>query len=330
VVPNLAVIEDIKRRGGHDILYIGSVNGVEKKMTEKEGVKYVGVHVGKLRRYFSWQNFLDIVKVPMGFVEAIRALKEFKADVVFSKGGYVSVPVALAARALKIPLIVHESDVSVGLANSLCFKFANKICLSFEETKNYLNPKLQKKAVVTGSPIRAHNGNKELGLKFCGFDKHRPVLLVMGGSQGAMQINKLVDEGLDDLLKKFQIIHIRGRGNLNIGIKSKGYAQFEYVDKELFDLYAAANLVVTRGGANSLFELAYLKKKSLIIPLATGRGEQSLNAEVLAGKLGWSILSGNMVKGDFVNAIIMAEKNNMNKSYSVENGTIQIVDLILK
>jgi len=299
-------------------------------MMEKEGVQYAGVHVGKLRRYFSWQNFLDIVKVPMGFLEAINVLKKFRAEVVFSKGGYVSVPVALAARALKIPIIVHESDVSVGLANSLCFKFADLICLSFSETKKYLSLKLQKKVVVTGSPIRKIHGNKDAGLKFCGFDNYRPVLLVMGGSQGAMQINKIVDESLDELLKKFQIVHIRGRGNLNIGIKSRGYAQFEYIDKELFDVYAAADLVVTRGGANSLFELAYMKKKALIIPLNTGRGEQNLNAEVFAGKLGWSVLSGNMLKGDFINAVMMAEKNNMNKTADIENGTTQIVDLILK
>jgi len=135
-------------------------------MMEKEGVQYAGVHVGKLRRYFSWQNFLDIVKVPMGFLEAINVLKKFRAEVVFSKGGYVSVPVALAARALKIPIIVHESDVSVGLANSLCFKFADLICLSFSETKKYLSLKLQKKVVVTGSPIRKIHGNKDAGLKF--------------------------------------------------------------------------------------------------------------------------------------------------------------------
>ncbi len=299
-------------------------------MISKIGVKYAGVHVGKLRRYFSFQNFVDLFKVPVGFFQSLKVLRDFRPDVVFSKGGYVSVPVVFASKLLGVPVVVHESDVSVGLANKMAFTVAKRICLSFVETKKYLGKRLLKKVVVTGSPIRDLRGDSSSGLKFCGFDKHRPVLLVMGGSQGANQINKLVEENIYELLKKFQIVHVRGKGNLNIGLNYPGYKQFEYIDKELFDVYAASDLVVTRGGANSLLELASLKKKVLVIPLATGRGEQKLNAKALSGKFGWSVLSGNISNEEFLSSVMMTARNKLNSGASVENGTKQIVDLILK
>lgn len=199
---------------------------------EKLGIDFEGITCGKLRRYFSWENFLDFFRVPIGIVQAYKILKRYKPVVVFSKGGYVSFPVTVAAWKLKIPVILHESDVVPGLANRLSMKFARKICISFEETKNYLSKKLLKKTVYTGNPVRKSifEGSREKGLKFTGLNEYRPIILVMGGSQGATQINKLVRSTLDELLKKFQIIHIAGRGNIDIGIHKTGYKQYEYID----------------------------------------------------------------------------------------------------
>ncbi len=297
------------------------------------GVRYEGVSCGKLRRYFSVENFVDAFRVPVGFFQAKKLLKEFEPDVVFSKGGYVSVPVVMAARWLKIPVIVHESDISPGLANKICFKFAKKICVSFEETLVYLPKKLLKKAEYTGSPVRGEilKGDAEAGYRFTGFDKHRPVLLMIGGSQGAAQINDLVRASLDELTKKFQVVHIVGKGNLDIGVNKRGYVQYEFLGRELADVYAISEMVVTRGGANVLAELALLKKKVLIIPLSTqaSRGDQEENAHLFVRKFGWSMISGNISREDFIENIGLTFNNNLSYDNKYKNGLKAIVDIIL-
>jgi len=303
-------------------------------MAEKAGVRYEGVSCGKLRRYFSFENIIDVFRVPVGIFQARKVLKEFKPDVLFSKGGYVSVPVVIAASRLKIPIIVHESDISPGLANKICFRFANKICLSFEETKAYIPKKFGKKIVVTGSPVRLDllNGDSEKGYKFTGFDKHRPVILIMGGSQGAEQINELVRASLDELIKKFQIVHIVGKGNLDISVHKKGYVQYEFLSEQLKDIYSMSEMVVSRGGANSLAELALLKKRVLVIPLgeSASRGEQTGNAQLFVRKFGWSLLGGDIAREDFIDNIILTYGNEQNQDVPFENGLKKIVDLILK
>jgi len=330
----MAVIEEIRKRGGAEILYIGSKGGVEAGMMERVGVPFVGVHCGKLRRYFSWKNFVDILKVPTGIIQAYKALKEFSPDVVFSKGGYVAVPVVIAARILKLPVISHESDVSPGLANKISFKFSKQICLSFEETKSFLSKSLLKKVIVTGNPVRESilQGNAESGHKFTGLDMHRPVILVMGGSLGAKQINDLVRDSLNELLKRYQVVHITGKGNLDLGVHKEGYRQYEFLDEPLKDIFAMSEMVVSRGGANSLFELALMQKKVLIIPLAlhASRGEQIANAQVFVRKFGWSMISGNIVANEFLKTIDYAFNNDINKSAKVVNGTSLIVDIINK
>ncbi|MFH1284715.1 MAG: undecaprenyldiphospho-muramoylpentapeptide beta-N-acetylglucosaminyltransferase [Candidatus Peregrinibacteria bacterium] len=332
VIPNLSVIEDLRKKKA-ELLYIGSMDGVEKKMIEKAGVRYEGVACGKFRRYFSWQNFVDVFKVPAGFFQAKRVLKEFSPDVLFSKGGFVSVPVVLAASRLKIPIIAHESDISPGLANKICFRFAKKICLSFEETRSYIPKKFAKKIVVTGMPIREWiaDGERERGYKFTGLNDYRPVIVVMGGSLGARQINELVRASLDELLKRFQVVHIAGKGNLDIGVNKKGYVQYEYLDEQLKDVYAICDMAVTRGGANSLAELAFLKKKALVIPLGgeASRGEQVLNARAFVRRFGWSMISGDITREDFINNVEMAFNNEFNDSEKFKNGTGEIVKLIL-
>ncbi|MFA6917663.1 MAG: undecaprenyldiphospho-muramoylpentapeptide beta-N-acetylglucosaminyltransferase [Candidatus Gracilibacteria bacterium] len=334
VIPNLAVIEDLRKREISEIKYIGSKNGPEKKLIEKAGIDYEGISCGKLRRYFSWENFVDVFRVPVGIFQAYQILKKYRPEIVFSKGGYVSFPVTIAAWKLGVPVILHESDVVPGLSNKLSMKFAKKICVSFEETKNYLPKKLLKKVVVTGNPVResVFGGDHLAGYKFTGLNEHRPVILAMGGSQGAAQINNLVRSSLDGLLKKFQIIHVVGRGNLDIGIHKTGYKQYEYIDDNLKDVYAITELVVSRGGANSLAEIALLKKKAVILPLsmAGSRGDQIENSRIFVRKFGWAMLSGNVSGQDFVDSIFLAFHNQTEiHGNEILNGTEAIVDLIL-
>lgn len=334
MVPNLAIIEELKKGKNVEILYIGSSDGIEKKLVEKFNIPYKGVYCGKFRRYFSLKNFVDPFKIPVGIVQAYRALKSFGADVVFSKGGFVSFPVVVAARFLKIPVIVHESDITPGLSNKLCFRFANKICLSFEDTKAYISKSFHKKIIFTGPPVRESIllGDKEKGYKFTSLNKFRPVILVIGGSQGSEQINELVRASLSELLKKYQIVHIVGRGNLDISTHENGYFQYEYLDEPLKDVYAICEMVVSRGGANSLAELALLKKKVMIIPISSpaSRGEQVSNSTFFARKFGWSLIYGELTREDFIKNVKLAFDNQTNLSYKFVNGTKKIVNLILK
>lgn len=334
MIPNMAIIEELRERKIVEIKYVGSKNGPEKRLVERAGIDFEGITCGKLRRYFSLENFVDFFRVPVGIVQAYKILKQYQPAVVFSKGGYVSFPVTVAAWKLKIPVILHESDVVPGLANRLSMKFAKKICISFEETKNYLSKKLLKKTVFTGNPVRESifGGNREEGLKFVGLNEHRPIILAMGGSQGALQINTLIRSALDELLKKFQVIHIAGRGNLDIGIHKTGYKQYEYLDENLKDIYAVTDIVISRGGANSLTEIGLLKKKAVIIPLSTegSRGDQIENSRIFVRKFGWSMLSGNVSQQDFIDAIFLAFDNPTKISGDeIPNGRNTIVDLIL-
>ena len=279
VTPNIAILPRLKALD-YDIHYIGSYEGIEKKLIEDFNIPYYGISTGKLRRYFDPKNFSDPFRVMKGYAEARRHLKKIKPDVVFSKGGFVSVPVVRAAASLKIPCIIHESDMTPGLANKLCIPVAKKICCNFPETMQDLPAD---KAVLTGSPIREElrRGKKEAGLKLCGFDSLRPVILVIGGSQGAANVNAAVREALDELLKDFQIAHICGPGKMdNVLLVKPGYKQFEYVKSDLKDLFAMADVVISRAGANAICELLALQKPNLLIPLMTGsRGDQILNAQ---------------------------------------------------
>lgn len=279
VTPNLALLPSLKELG-YDIQYIGSYNGIEKKLVTDCHIPYHGISSGKLRRYFSWQNFTDPFRVLKGFQEAKSLMKSLKPDVVFSKGGFVSVPVVMAAKGCKIPVIIHESDLTPGLANKLAMPSATKICCNFPETLDHL-PK--EKAILTGSPIRQElfTGDADAARRFCHLTKDKPVLLIVGGSLGSVAVNKAVRGILDDLLKDFQIIHLCGKNNVDTSLKNKeGYVQFEYVQKELKDIFALSDLVISRAGANAICELLALHKPNLLIPLSAkaSRGDQVLNA----------------------------------------------------
>ena len=280
VTPNLALLPALKERG-FEVRYIGSKAGMEKALVEKAGIPYDGISSGKLRRYFDPKNFSDPFRVLKGLGEARKLLKQYKPDVIFSKGGFVAVPVVLAARRLKIPVIIHESDMTPGLANKICIPCAKKICCNFPETAKSLPAG---KAVVTGCPIRREllSGSRSAGLDFAGFTAAKPVILIIGGSLGSVAVNQAVRNILPELLKDFQVAHICGKGNLDPElVGTPGYVQYEYVSEPLKDLFAMADLVISRAGANAICELLALRKPNILIPLpaSASRGDQILNAD---------------------------------------------------
>ncbi len=290
VTPNIALMPELK---AHDfqISYIGSHTGMEREMIEETGTPYYGISTGKLRRYFDLKNFTDPFRIIKGFFEAVSHLKKIRPDVVFSKGGFVAVPVVLAAKVLKIPCVIHESDMTPGLANKICIPTAAKICCNFPETVKYLPAD---KAVLTGSPIRQELlvGDKAKGLAFCGFDDSKPVILIMGGSLGAVAVNEAVRAILPELLKKYQVIHLCGKGKTEPSLDgTPGYVQYEFIKDELRDLMAASDLIISRAGANAICEFLALRKPNILIPLPAGasRGDQILNAESFQ-KQGFSYL----------------------------------------
>ena len=279
VTPNIALMGRLKEQG-YQISYIGSYNGIEKTLIEELGIPYYGISSGKLRRYFDLKNFTDPFRVLKGFSEARKLLKQLKPDVVFSKGGFVTVPVVVAAGRLKIPAIIHESDMTPGLANKLCIPSAVKVCCNFPETKAHLP---EGKAVVTGTPIRPEllQGDADKGRAFTGFTSEKPVIMIIGGSLGAQAVNDAVRRILPELLKDFQVVHLCGKGKKADSKNDlKGYVQYEYIESELADLFAMADIVISRAGANAICELQALKKPNLLIPLSANasRGDQILNA----------------------------------------------------
>lgn len=280
VTPNIALLPRLKELG-YDIHYIGSYEGMEKKLIKDCGIPYYGISSGKLRRYFDIKNFSDPFKVLKGYGQARKLLKKLKPDVVFSKGGFVSVPVVFAAKHCHIPAIIHESDITPGLANKLAIPNAYKVCCNFPETLKYLPAD---KAILTGSPIRSEllSGNRQHALDYCHLTDDKPVILVVGGSSGSLFINEIVRGILPELLKTYQIIHLCGKGNLDKSLHgTAGYAQFEYANQELSDMFALADIVISRAGANSICELLALHKPNILIPLSANasRGDQILNAK---------------------------------------------------
>jgi len=288
VAPNLALVPSL-RATGYEVHYIGSHTGIERDLVEAEGIPYYGISSGKLRRYMSIKNISDIFRVCKGLADAVKVLRKIRPDIVFSKGGFVVVPVVAAARLLKIKTIIHESDMTPGLANKLAMPFATKVCVSFPETMEHV-PK--GKGTHTGTPLRAElfAGNRAKGVALFNETAYdtRPILLVTGGSQGAEAINRAVREALPQILERFRVIHLCGKGNLS-GITLPSYVEIEYGDMP--DIYAAADIVISRAGANTIFELLALGKPNVLIPLPReqSRGDQLLNAATLERK-GFSVV----------------------------------------
>ena len=219
VTPNLALIPALKQQG-YDIIYIGSEQGMEKGLIEKANITYYGIPTGKLRRYLSAKNITDIFRVVSGIKQATALIKKIKPDIVFSKGGFVAVPVVLGAKFNKVPVIIHESDMTPGLANRIAMPFAKKVCTTFPETLEYIT---KGKGVNTGTPIRKElfEGKKEKGLKICGFTEQKPIIMMMGGSLGSVKINVQLRGALPTLLNDFQLVHICGKGNFDKKLENK-------------------------------------------------------------------------------------------------------------
>ena len=290
ITPNIALLPELEK-AGYEVFYIGSYDGMEKRLMADYHIPYYGIATGKFRRYFDLKNFSDPFRVLKGFSEARKILKELQPDVVFSKGGFVSVPVVRAAASLKIPCVIHESDMTPGLANKLCIPVARKVCCNFPETLQYLP---EDKAVLTGSPIRREllQGDRLTGLNFTGLSAAKPIIMVIGGSLGAANVNKAVRDALPKLLEDFQVVHLCGKDKIdNLLLNTPGYKQFEYIKAELKDIFAMADVVISRAGANAICELLALKKPNILIPLpaASSRGDQLLNAASFEAQ-GYSIV----------------------------------------
>jgi UDP-N-acetylglucosamine--N-acetylmuramyl-(pentapeptide) pyrophosphoryl-undecaprenol N-acetylglucosamine transferase len=337
VTPNLALIPELIKEGW-EIHYIGTDDGIEKKLIPSDKVIYHSIKAGKLRRYLNVKNFTDPFRVLYGMGQAAGIIREIKPNIIFSKGGFVSVPVAIGGWMNRIPVIIHESDITPGLANRIASPFALKICTNFSELADkYSN----KKWIYTGTPIRKEifNGRLETGLNICGFSKDKPVIMVMGGSLGSRNLNKLIREILPELLKDFQVVHICGKGNLDeksTGIK--GYKQFEYISDEQPHIFKMASIIISRAGANSIFEILILKIPNILIPLSAkaSRGDQILNARSFEKK-GYSkvIIEDDIDSKAMYKSIIDLYKNRdvyikkMN-SNTIPDGTKEVMKLINK
>lgn len=335
VTPNIALLPRLKELN-YDIHYIGSYNGIEKELIEQFGIPYHGISTGKLRRYFSVQNFTDPFRVLKGMNDAKKLVKILKPDVIFSKGGFVSVPVVLAGKKCKVPTIIHESDMTPGLANKISIPSATKVCCNFPETLGHLP---EGKAVLTGSPIRQEllSGDKFKAREFLNFKSDKPVIMVVGGSLGAVAVNNAVRAILPELLKSYQVIHLCGKGKVDESLKGiEGYAQFEYIKEELKDLFALTDIVISRAGANAICELLALHKPNLLIPLSANasRGDQILNARSFE-RQGFSVV---LEEEELTDDVLLSAINHLyenRESYvdtmkrsSQQNSIDTIIDLI--
>ena len=285
MLPHIAVLDALHKRGEHvEVLYVGSKKGPEQSYAREWGIPYKSIPVGKWRRYFDWKNLTDPLKVGAGVIKSLWIIQRFKPDVIFSKGGFVSVPVLLAGHVLRVPIIIHDSDAVPGLTTRLTARWATKICLGYEAAAVYLPQKVQSKIVVTGIPIRKEllKANAATGRKLAHFNAKKPIVLIMGGSLGAAIINEAVQKALPKLTKLAQIVHITGRGKSSLRARGN-YQLYDYMGDELVGFYAMADVVVTRAGANSLAELETLGKPMILIPLGrnVSHGDQVVNAEVL-------------------------------------------------
>lgn len=335
VTPHLALIPHLQEKG-YEIHYIGTEKGMEReKMASVPGVTYHAVKSGKLRRYFSWQNFTDPFRVIAGAFQASHVIGKLKPDVVFSKGGFVAVPVVFGAWVHHVPVLCHESDLTPGLANKLCKPFAKKIATTFPECAAALG----EKAEMTGTPLRPElfRGDRTKGLQLLHFDGSKPVLLMMGGSSGAQAVNKALREALPNLTDTFDVAHICGKGNLDASLEgTAGYTQVEFLDADLPDALAAADLVLSRAGSNALCEFQALAKPLLLVPYPKGasRGDQILNAQSYEKRgLCRVLLQENMTADTLTDALMKtwAEKEQLAaavKAAPPADGTKRVLEMI--
>ncbi|HDR4723285.1 undecaprenyldiphospho-muramoylpentapeptide beta-N-acetylglucosaminyltransferase [Bacillus cereus group sp. Sample62] len=334
VMINMVLIPKFMEKGW-GVEYIGSQNGIEKLLVQN--VKYNSISTGKLRRYWDWENFKDPFKIIKGCIQSYKLMKRIKPDVIFSAGGFVSVPVVIGAWMNKVPVIIREPDSTLGLANKIALPFTTKLCTTFPQTG--ANVRNEKKVYV-GPIVREEieRGNILRGRSYCKFQQDKPVLLIMGGSQGAQWINDMVRKSLEKLLLNFNIVHMCGKGKVDSSIGMEGYMQFEYIGDELPHILNMASVVVSRAGSTAISELLFLKKPMLLIPLtnSSSRGDQVLNAEYFS-RQGYAevLLQDRISTNVFIHAVNKLHTNkeryiqNMN-GYKKTNdeGIHQLIDII--
>jgi len=323
---------------GWDVSYIGSIKGIESELISNvDHVDYHGISTGKLRRYMSVENFKDPFRIVKGVFEAYSLIRKIKPDVVFSKGGFVSVPVVIGAKLNNVPIIIHESDITPGLANKIALPLATKVCVTFPETLEHIK---NDKATYVGAIIRdeLRAGNAARGRSLLKFVNSKPIILVMGGSLGSKKINGTIRNNLSQLLKQYQVVHICGKDQIDPSIHLDGYQQFEYIHDELSDVIASADVVVTRAGSNSIFEFLALHKPMLLIPLsrAASRGDQILNAQSFQ-KAGYAevLLEEELTDESFIKSLELLLSNRLqivdNMAKHDHSSTIdQVIELIQK
>lgn len=337
VTPHFALLDYFKDND-IDVHYIGSKNGIEKQIVEAIDLPYNGISSGKLRRYFDWKNFTDPFRIIAGFFQSIAYLNKIKPELIFSKGGFVSVPVVLAGWLLRIPVVVHESDMTPGLANKISKPFCKKILTTFEETIKYLPAD---KGVFTGSPVREDlkSGNKLSGYALTGFNSDKPIIMMMGGSIGSVKINTELRKSLPTLLENFQVIHLCGKNNTDHSLDNlTGYKQYEFVSKELKDFFAITDIMLSRAGSNAINEFLFLEIPSLLVPLSrsASRGDQILNANAFE-KQGFSKV---IQEEDLTSESLIEGLNELNtnkdqylaaiQSGTATNGAKNVFDVLMK
>ena len=334
VTPHMAILPHLLKEG-YDVHYIGTENGIEHQMMNLPGVTYHAVKSGKLRRYFDWQNFIDPFRVIAGAFQSARLMGKLKPDVCFSKGGFVSVPVVVGAWLHRVPVVCHESDLTPGLANKICSKFARRVATTFPECAKALGAK----GVFTGTPMRPQlfSGTREKGLQLTGFSGDKPILLMMGGSIGAQRVNEALRAALPKLLETMDVLHLTGKGNLDESLNTlPGYRQFEFLSDDLPDALACADLVLSRAGSNAICEFQALKKPMLLVPYPKGasRGDQILNAESFRQRgLCHVLAQENMTADTLYDAILALRKDQDNLIRNLTqappaDGTLPVLRLI--
>ncbi|WP_072729922.1 undecaprenyldiphospho-muramoylpentapeptide beta-N-acetylglucosaminyltransferase [Paenibacillus sp. NAIST15-1] len=335
VAVNLALIPKFINRGW-EVRYIGSRHGIEAELiVGLDGVEYCKIATGKLRRYWDWNNVKDPFRVLKGTWQAYQYIRTYQPEVVFSKGGFVTVPVVIGAWLNRVPVIIHESDLTPGLANRMALPFATKVCVTFPETIEHVK---QRKSIYVGAVVRSELllGSRSRGLNACGFTRTKPVLLFMGGSQGSKRLNERIRSSLPKLLQQYQIIHLCGKGNIDPSITYRGYRQYEYMKEELGDALAAADLVISRAGSNAIFEYLKLQIPMLLIPLSmkASRGDQIQNARSFQSAGYCHVLLEEEMEGSaFIEAIhsayankeVMREKM---RHYRQDDAIEQLLDVI--
>jgi UDP-N-acetylglucosamine--N-acetylmuramyl-(pentapeptide) pyrophosphoryl-undecaprenol N-acetylglucosamine transferase len=335
VVPCMPVIERLRARGS-DITFVGSRSGLEERLIAPLGIRYRAIATGKLRRYWSLENVRDVGRIVGGVAGAWRMLGELKPNLVFSKGGFVSFPVVFAAWLRRVPVVAHESDLTPGLANRLALPFVDVVCTTFAETR-FGRSRVPR--VHTGTPLRPTllTASAERGRRAVDVPLGMPVLLVVGGSLGAETLNRVVHAALSRLTSNYFVVHVCGPGRTNATLEgTPNYRQFEYVSDGWGDLLAAADVVVSRAGANSLYELVVLKKANVLVPLTrqASRGDQLENARYAEAQ-GWSkvieeeSLSPERLRGalEEVRVNVSAQRNALARA-GLGDGTDAVVQVI--